>query len=494
MLLSKSEYMMFLKHPAWLWLKKHDKAKLPIIDDNTQAVFDAGHLFETYAEQLFPEGVRLGFDDYYEYLSLPERTQRAIKEGAKTIFQGRFEHSQLTFVCDVIQIVDEKTVDLYEIKSSTKVKLEHELDLAFQMIVLELCGNTVRNISVIHVNNEYIKRGDIVPGEFTTIVDITENVKAKRKFTEDNIKAALKVANSEVMPDISPSLAAYGSLKEWLGIYRGLVSVEPESIYDLCVLNTKLLSKFDELKVKKLNEIPSDFPLSGKQKQQVESVKQNRVLIEKEKIRDFLSSLIYPLYFLDYETLGGIVPYFDDLRAYQQLPFQYSLDVLETPDSEIRHFEYLHSDNSNPAEEISKNLKSQIGTTGSILAWSAGFEKSCNTLLGTILTEYKEFYEEVNNRIVDLMIPFSSSWYVDKGFGGSASIKAVLPVLAPELSYKTLGIQEGASAQRLWMEAILYGERNAEKEQILDDLIKYCGLDTLAMVEIYKHLVKLKQS
>jgi hypothetical protein len=68
-MLSKSEYMMFLKQPACMWLKKHDKTKLPPVDDNTQAMFDAGNLFETYAEQLFPDGVRLGFDSYNEYLS-----------------------------------------------------------------------------------------------------------------------------------------------------------------------------------------------------------------------------------------------------------------------------------------------------------------------------------------------------------------------------------------------------------------------------------------
>src|SRR3989344_3796516 len=102
MQISKSDYLLFLKHPAWLWLKKHDKSKLPPVDDNLQAVFDAGNLFETYAQQLFPDGVRLGFTEYDEYLNLTERTRKAISEGLKTIFQGRFEHDQITCICDVI--------------------------------------------------------------------------------------------------------------------------------------------------------------------------------------------------------------------------------------------------------------------------------------------------------------------------------------------------------------------------------------------------------
>ena len=61
---------MFLKHPAWLWLKKYDKSKLPPPDANLQALFDAGHDFEKFAEQFFPEATRLGFDNYQEYMNL----------------------------------------------------------------------------------------------------------------------------------------------------------------------------------------------------------------------------------------------------------------------------------------------------------------------------------------------------------------------------------------------------------------------------------------
>ncbi len=96
--------------------------------------------------------------------------------------------------------------------------------------------------------------------------------------------------------------------------------------------------------------------------------------------------------------------------------------------------------------------------------------------------------EAINDRVVDLMIPFKNKWYDDPRCNGSASIKQVLPVVVPKLSYKELGIQEGGSAQRLWMEAILDGTRDDQKDQILNDLIEYCKLDTLAMVEIHRKL------
>ena len=113
-----------------------------------------------------------------------------------------------------------------------------------------------------------------------------------------------------------------------------------------------------------------------------------------------------------------------------------------------------------------------------------------NTALGTMAPEYKDFYEDLNARMADLMIPFSKGYYIDSNFLGSASIKNVLPILVPGLSYKDLGIQEGGSAQRSWMDAVLY-EKRGDKDQVLKDLEEYCKLDTLAMVEIFNFLTKL---
>ncbi len=164
MTISKSDYMTFLRHPAWLWLKKHDKSKLPPVDDNTQALFDSGHKFEYYAESLFPEGVSVGYsfdDSKMSYWTMPQRTQDAITRGDLVLFQPRFTWENFTCICDIVCFVGENEVDLYEIKGSTSAKPEHELDLAFQTAVLEGAGLTVRNIFVIHVNNKYVRNGPI---------------------------------------------------------------------------------------------------------------------------------------------------------------------------------------------------------------------------------------------------------------------------------------------------------------------------------------------
>lgn len=447
MMLSKSDYMLFLKHPAWLWIKKNNPKLIPPVDENTQALFDSGHKFEPYAESLFPEGLALGFSDYNEYLSLPQRTHDAISSGAQVLFQPRFEFNEFTCISDIVSFVGTNEVDLYEIKASTKVKPEHEFDLAFQTAVIEGNGLKVRNVYVIHANNKYVRNGEIESEKITTTQDVTDKVRNRTESTSKYMPLALSVAKQSKMPDPSPDLAKLNSKDEWLKIYENIIP-STKKVWDDNTVAT----------------------------------------IDKGKIESFLGNLTYPLYFLDYETLMSLIPYFDGQRPYQQVPFQYSLHVIDSPDAEVEWKEYLHRDNSDPVRPLTEKLLSDIGTKGTVLVWYESFEKKRNSELGEMLPEYADALAAINDRVIDLIIPFKNKWYDDPRCEGSASIKAVLPVLCPELTYKSLGIQEGGSAQRLWMEAVLDSKRGDQKDQILKDLTEYCKLDTFAMVEIYRCL------
>ena len=495
MQLSKSDYLLYLKHPAWLWLKKNEPKKLPPYDAATQAIFAAGFRFETYAEKLFPDGVKLNWDGYKEYLSLPGRTKLVIESGAKTIFQGRFEAGELTCIFDVIQFVDENMIDLYEIKSSTGPRVYHEHDLAFQTIVIEDSGYQVRNIMVAHVNKDFVRQGEVKPEDITTVTDITEAVKKRIPAARENIAEALRTAKLDKMPDISPAHCGLSATPDWIEIYKLLTGIKSGdgSIYDIYNPSATLIGKLEKAGYTKIAEVPDDFAgLSDKQSWQIKALKQNKALINKENIKQFLATIEYPIYFLDYETMGSVIPYFDGHKPFQQVPFQYSLHIIDSPGAEVRHLEYLHKDNSNPVLPLSQSLAEYIGKKGTVLVWWEDFEKGCNRDMGEMLPEFHTFYHNLNERIIDLITPFIEFDYVDARFGGSASIKHVLPVLIPELSHKDLEISEGLAAQRLWMGAVLDGNNPDEKEKILKDLWDYCGLDTLAMVKIWEFLGKIQ--
>ena len=490
MQLSKSDYLMYLRHPAWLWLKKHAKEKLPPVDGNLQAIFDAGHAFEPYAESLFRDGVTIGFDTFAQYRTMPARTITALDDDASVLFQGRFEAGDLTCIFDVLERIDGNRFHLYEIKSTTKDKPEHIEDLAFQKIVLEQAGLVIERISVIVVNNEYVRQGDIDPKGLTKTIEVTQKVDAHLDATAVQIAEALNVMQSTTMPDISPRHAAQSSLKDWLEIFLTLkLDTDPYSIYQLSPQHGDLIGELEDQGFERIKDIPEDFVFQNHDHQRhVELTKLGTPVVQRDRITAFLEQFQYPLYFFDYETMSSIVPAVDGIRPYQQLPMQYSLHILHEPDGQLEHREFLHREPTNPGLALLTQLTADIGETGSVIVWHQAFEKGRNTELGQMFPAFADAMERLNDRVIDLKIPFSEDWYEDYRFLGSASIKYVLPVLVPELSYKALRVQEGQTAQRLWMETILEGKHADRKEQILLDLLEYCKLDTLAMVKIYEVL------
>ena len=185
------------------------------------------------------------------------------------------------------------------------------------------------------------------------------------------------------------------------------------------------------------------------------------------------------------------MPPWDGTRPYQQVPFQYSLHILREPDGELEHFEYLHRDLSNPMLGVIESLRNNIGNEGSILVWYEAFEKTRNSEMAEIYPEAAAFLNSINDRIIDLMKPFSQDMVRDAAFMGSSSIKKVLPVLVPDLSYESLDIQEGVEAALKWKMVTLGEATEAERSKVYSNLIEYCRLDTLAMVKIHKLLKTL---
>jgi len=174
------------------------------------------------------------------------------------------------------------------------------------------------------------------------------------------------------------------------------------------------------------------------------------------------------------------------------MTFQYSLHIQTKPGGPLKHYEYLAKDWKDPSLELAADLKKHLGNKGSVIAWNMSFEKGCNSEMGQRYPKFAEFFEDVNDRMFDLMQVFKKGYYVHKNFHGSASIKQVMPVLVPGLSYDHLEIHEGATASNSWRKMIDPDKPANEKKEIYQNLLKYCELDTRAMVEILKVLEKIK--
>jgi hypothetical protein len=254
-------------------------------------------------------------------------------------------------------------------------------------------------------------------------------------------------------------------------------------VHDISRLSQKKLMELVDSGIFLLEHIPEDFELTEKQRNQVDLAVRAFPLIRNDLIKEELAGLTYPLYFLDYETFACALPRFDGFSTYSHIPFQYSLHIVERPGAEPIHREFLYEGADDPTPHFARSMQGHIGPKGSVIVWYKPFECGRNREIARRLPQFRAFYDDIDARVYDLRDIFVKQYYVHKDFKGKTSIKKVLPVLAPGLSYKGLEIREGGTASQKWNELISGGD-----PAIAGHLKKYCELDTYAMYAIWKHL------
>lgn len=476
--------MQFTRCTCELWLYKQRPDLAPPVDAALKRILDEGNVVDTWAQKLFPGGVNVdGFGK-----PAAENTKKAIAAGATILLQPTFMTSKMSCRCDILTKNDDGTWNIYEVKSSTAPKEEHILDVAFQHICLQDAGVRIARTYLVHVNNSYVKHGSIEPEQLFSVVDITHEVENVMPIAAKEIPRALEVLDWDKAPSLQLLNACRNPQEcEFLPFYWSELSdAHTQSI--ATSLPKERLIAFLERGLLKPSQVPADVmaELGGDIKLPSNEPTEPIVAIDKEAIRSELGSLQYPLYFLDYETYFPAVPIFDGYRPYQHAVFQYSVHVVRKPGAEPEHYEFLAHKMKDPAPTLAESLKKHIGNDGTVIVWNARFEASRNAEIGEHLPDYADFMANVNDRIYDLMMIVKKGYYVDSRFGGSASIKKVLPVVCPELSYADLAIHEGGTASASWATLTNPNVPEAERDQLRKDMLAYCGLDTYAMIALFR--------
>lgn len=488
------EYLACAKN-AWLKLyKKHELQDLFAFSAFEQGLLDKGNLTESWARKLFPRGTLI--EKHAEDAAL--LTQSHIKEKSSILFQATFIHDVFLVRNDVLEYNEQTNKwKLYEIKAKNsleenKDEIDHIEDATFQAIVLKEQGIELENVFIVHLNKDYIRVDDINVGELFIINNITEKVKEREPRTRIRMQKAKidLLQHNQGALDCSCLYKSRGNhCKTFSYSHAYLPAI---SVHDIGRINEKKLIRLVNSNIFNIDDVPESFELTDIQRNQVNTCKFKKTIIDSTAIKQELNKLVYPLYFLDYETYAASIPLFSGFKPYQHFPFQFSLYVLESADSEPVHFEYLHEFSSDSSEIIIQKLVELIGPTSSIIVWHKSFEQMINNELAERYPEYKIFLQNLNNRIFDLEEIFKKQHYIDPGFHGKTSIKNVLPILVPELSYDKLTIKEGADASEQWFKMMSNNLNTSEKAKIAEDLKQYCRLDTYAMYKILQFLLSIR--
>ena len=487
MALSKSLYIRGLQCEKSLWLKKKKPGVLQAPDDGAQAVFDTGTSVGELACELFSGGERIEYTG--DFGSQIARTKELIEHGIKVIYEATFCFDGILVMVDILRICEDGLI-INEVKSSTSVKEVYIDDASIQYYVISSLGYKVSAVNIIHIDSGYVRGEKLELDKFFHTEDVTEQVRQKQADIPQILSKFDEILSKDTEPeiDIGPHCSNPYDCDAWKYCWREQRGIPEYSIFDISRLRSDKKFELYKSGVVKFEDIKELDKFNASQQIQIRSELSGEQIIDKEAIKEFLETLSYPLYHLDFETFQQAVPEFVGLSPYEQIPFQFSIHK-DDGKGNLEHFEFLVEVGADPRYELALNLIKFIPQDACVLAYNMSFEKRVIRRLAEIYPQISNELMAIHSNIKDLMAPFVSKSYYHPKMRGSYSIKYVLPSLVPEFesAYNDLNlIHHGGEAMQAY-EAMAYmpaKERDAYKKALL----AYCKLDTLAMVKVLEKL------
>ncbi len=491
--LSKSRFCSGVQCPKILWLRKN----MPQEEDDSfeEGQFVIGHEVGNTAKPLFGSYIEVPFSESLS--DMIDSTKDLIEKGEENICEASFSSKGCFCIVDILRNHGNKELEIYEVKSSTSVKWIYEYDVAYQYYVLTNLGYTVKKACLVHIDHSYVRHGDLELNKLFAIKDLTDTAKDKQPEIEDLIISLKEYALQIEEPQMEIGSHCTDPYEcEYWDYCAGDLQDQGPTVFDVSRLQSKKKQELYDKGIITFEQLFNAQVLSGSQFMQVDHELHNKPPhINVKEIHAFMKTLSYPLYFLDFESFQPPIPLFDNSCPYEQIVFQYSLHYINEKDGPLFHKDFLACPGEDPrrnlAEQLCKDIPFNVCTT----AYNMGFEKGRIKTLADFYPDFSEHLMNIHDNIKDLMLPFQKKWYYRKEFQGSYSIKYVLPALFPDdkdLNYANLeDVHNGMEASYSFL--AMQKMKSSEVERWRSALLKYCFLDTLAMVKIWEKLREVSE-
>jgi predicted RecB family nuclease len=479
LLITKSKFAAGSQCLKRLYLAVHSPELAAQPDESGQAIIDQGQQVGLLARQMYPGGVTVESRDREQAI----RTTRELIENPEisAIFEGAFEHRDVFVRVDMLHRRQDQRWRLIEVKSTTDVKDHHLDDVAIQHRVTR-SGVDLAASCLAHVNREYVyEGGPIDVHRFFRIRDLTRQVERAQPEITVQLRSEFRVLAMPVAPDIAAGRQCSHPIT--CEFFEQCNAPLPDDhILRLPRIHASTVARLVALGVQSIHNIPEDYPLSGRLRRACTAVQVGRPWFSPE-LEAELKGLRYPLYFMDFETVNPAIPRFAGMRPYDQIPFQWSVHVQRQPGAAPEHFEFLATDKSDPRPAFVSALCDALGDRGTIVVYFQQFESRRLADLASWLPDFSGRIKKIQSRLWDLL-PIIRNHVYHPAFGGSYSLKSVLPALVPEMTYEGMEVADGQAAGLAW-ESLLRGGLDRDKhDKTRKALLDYCGQDTLAMLKI----------
>lgn len=484
--ITKTKYCSGVQCPKMLWLKEHKPDEF----DNSvmnEFVLETGSEVGDLAMGLFGAFTEVSRDSN---MAMVRETEKLLAAGERIIAEASFAYEGLFCSVDILKNLGDRNVEIYEVKSSTSVSEIYLHDVAFQVYVLEKCGFSVKKASLVHIDNTYIRGKELEIEKLFAIDDLTDTIRQMQPEVEERVQALLACLSDQAEPVLDLGRHCFSPYDCGFWKYCSADLPSP-NVFDVAGMQLRTKNSLYSKGIVSFEDLLEKGKLNHGQELQVRSVVEDAAdHIETEKIREFLDTLTYPLYFLDFETFAPAVPLYENSRPYEQIVFQYSLHCIEGEGGPLLHKEYLAIPGEDPRRGLAEQLCKDIPLDACTLAYNMTFERTVIKGLANLYPDLADHLINIRENIRDEMAPFQQKQYYTKAMRGSYSIKYVLPALFPNdpsLDYHSLeGVHNGSEASAAF--AAMGKMPDEEMAACRANLLKYCGLDTFAMVKVLEKL------
>lgn len=489
------------------WLESHKPDLAAELSEAELMYIHQGETVGEFAHKLFPDGVLVEHGPEEREMALLKTQELLDDPSVTTIFEAAFEFQGSLVRVDALRRIDgSDSFELVEVKGAAHLTPEHIVDAAFQYYVLKNAGVDVRSVRLAHPNKEYVRPDEnpIDPNEYFELIDVTTDAES----LSDHIRARLTIQRATIQQEEAPEIDFSSHCNKphrcpfWEHCHYGRTKHPITELNNLRPNQREILKDLDIWDVR---DIPEGLPVLRELQQRIRDVVVSQEpYFDAEGFAQDLANIEYPLHFLDFEGFSPAIPVYPGTRPYETVLFQFSSHTMYE-NGRTFHREYLHADDTDPRERFARKLIKAMGDHGSIFVYShyentqlkklqkylsekaAAKRESGRVATAERLEGYVASLENIRNRFVDLL-PILKDRFYHPDQHGSYSIKAVLPIVAPELSYKDLEIQNGAVAASVYAEIIDPETPPARRAMLARNLLKYCERDTEAMLVLFTNL------
>ena len=499
-MLSKSKYCAFVQCPKKLWLGVN-KPELAAADPSADDRMEKGNVIGDLAMRLFGDFVEVTAykaDGTLDLSKMIADTAALMKQNTPVICEASFSYNGDYCAVDILKREGDGYA-IYEVKSSTGAKEIYITDISYQKYLLEHSGVKVSGTYLVCINSDYVFDGVLNLRELFDVIDVSAEVENEI----DSVGTNLPIAHRVLAKDHEPKIDLFSGCRDpypcafWGHCSSHLPSPSVFDLYGSGFSFAKKLSYYKSGVISFEDTANNDDIM----KTPIRSLQITHELgdlethIDTEGIRAFLDTLRYPLYFLDFETMQTVIPEFVGTKPYAQIPFQYSLHYLDSDGGELQHKEFLAISGEDPRRAIAERLCADIPRDVCVLAYNKGFECGRIRELAAFFPDLADHLLNIASNVKDLIDPFRAGYYYNRRMGGSFSIKSVLPAIYPNdpsLDYHNLeGVHNGGEAMAIFprIKDMAPDEQAAARHSLL----KYCELDTYAMVKVWQELVRVSK-